>query len=145
MIRRGKESPIAFLHIMRLHSGDITHMIRDTKGRGKHGDFNLYWSASRLLLTHILPVTNCIKYVRLNCDLFFEWYMASDAELAILTTMLFTKCTVNGALVWADESTECLVNYARVFLGKRYYKGKDAKIRATIGNLRPLMAARRGG
>ena len=128
---------------MRLQIGEITHMIRDTKSRGEFGDFDLFWSASRLLLTHILPVTNCLKYVRLNCDLFFEWHMASDTELAILRTMLFTKRTVNGALVWADESTEYLVNYARVFLQKHYYKGKHEKICTTIGNLKTLIGARR--
>ncbi|KAJ1635544.1 hypothetical protein T492DRAFT_863173 [Pavlovales sp. CCMP2436] len=61
-----------------------------------HGNLPAFQSAVGVALQSIFPITNAYWYVRISGWMRVQWGLASDFELAVLETLLYTMYTANG-------------------------------------------------
>mmetsp|Transcript_46057 Transcript_46057/g.106247 ORF Transcript_46057/g.106247 Transcript_46057/m.106247 type:complete len:155 (+) Transcript_46057:304-768(+) len=64
-----------------------------------HSNLPAFKSAVGVALQSIFPITNAYWYVRISGWMRVQWGLASDFELAVLETLLYTMYTANGEFV----------------------------------------------
>ena len=79
---------------------------------------------------------HAIDYVRLGCDIIQFWKCASPAVKKLYENKIFTRLSVGGKSMFADENMEKSVGHIRGDLGKVERSGMDKKMEASVARSR---------